>query len=146
MWIVIHSLLWNGEVSNYQDIGLSLLSPGKSRKVNPNTVLVYNWAIPGVDVPLSTSSDNSDSASSKISAGAESSDPLEADSRFTFDSLSELSFTKIWNYFTDPNPSTRNLYLNIGFVNKQKLLLRMISFNFRLWAHIFCGYFQHSWA
>ena len=31
MWIVIHSLLWNGEVSNYQDIGLSLLSPGKTR-------------------------------------------------------------------------------------------------------------------
>ena len=25
--------------------------------------------------------------------------------------------TKLWNFFTDPNPSTRNLYLNIGFVS-----------------------------
>jgi len=109
MWIVIHSLLWNGEVSNYQDIGLSLLSPG-------------------VDVPLSSSSDSSDSPSSKISTGSESSDLQESDSRFTFDSLSELSFTKIWNYFTDPNPSTRNLYLNIGFALGSHLLWILPTF------------------
>ena len=27
------------------------------------------------------------------------------------------SQTKLWNFFSDPNPSTRNLYLNIGFVS-----------------------------
>ena len=38
-----------------------------------------------------------------------------ASSRLSLSSLSELSSTKIWNFFTDPNTSTRNLLLNIGF-------------------------------
>jgi len=44
------------------------------------------------------------------------SEPEEKNSRlFSLESFSELSATKLWNFFTDPNPSTRNLYLNIGF-------------------------------
>ena len=38
-----------------------------------------------------------------------------------------LSKTKLWNFFTDPNPSTRNLYLNIGFVSIPDDTLRMVS-------------------
>merc|ERR1719480_740207 len=30
MWIVIHSLIWDGKVSNLQDITTSLLSPGQT--------------------------------------------------------------------------------------------------------------------
>jgi len=96
MWVVIHSLVWDGKISNYQDMALSLLSPG-------------------VDVQLSTPSDKS-------------SESPPASSRFTLDSLSELSFVKIWNYFTDPNPSTRNLYLNIGFALGSQLLWILPSF------------------
>jgi len=82
MWIVIHSLIWDGKVSNLQDITASLLSPGQD-------ILLSN--------PTRKSS-------------------VSPSSRFSLDSLSELSFVKLWNFFTDPNPSTRNLFLNIGFV------------------------------
>jgi len=75
MWAVVHWIIWDGKVSNSQDIVASVLSPG---------------------VPVQLS------------------DPDQT-SRLSFTSLSELSPTKLWNFFTDPNPSTRNLYLNIGF-------------------------------
>jgi len=78
-WFVIHSIIWDGEVSNVQDITASLLSPG-------------------VEVELSNPS--------RVSS---------ASSRLTFDSLLELSPTKMWNFFANPNTSTRNLFLNIGF-------------------------------
>merc|ERR1719153_1648019 len=78
MWIVIHSLIWDGEVSNLQDITASILSPGQK-------------------VALSNTS------------------PTSASSRLTLNSLSELSPTKMWNFFANPNTSTRNLFLNIGF-------------------------------
>jgi hypothetical protein len=78
MWIVIHSLIWDGEVSNIQDITASLLSPGQA-------------------VPLSNPS------------------ATFASSRLSLSSLSELSPVKMWNFFTNPNTSTRNLFLNIGF-------------------------------
>jgi len=81
MWIVVHSLIWDGKVSNLQDITASILSPGQ-------------------EVALSNPTRKSSASPS---------------SRFSVDSLSELSFVKLWNFFTDPNPSTRNLFLNIGF-------------------------------
>jgi len=78
MWILIHSLIWDGEVSNLQDITASILSPGQK-------------------VALSNTS------------------PTSASSRLTLNSLSELNPTKMWNFFANPNTSTRNLFLNIGF-------------------------------
>ena len=94
MWIVIHSLIWNGKVSNLQDITTSLLSPGMYYEVFYFSNIFY---FPGQTVPLSN--------------------PTSVSSRLSLDSLSELSFVKLWNFFTDPNPSTRNLFLNIGFVS-----------------------------
>merc|ERR1711936_534140 len=91
--------MWDGKISNYQDLALNILSPG-------------------LDIPLSTPSEKSSESSSKEASELDldaSTDLQPASSRFTFDSLSELSFVKIWNYFTNANPSTRNLYLNIGF-------------------------------
>jgi len=109
MWFAIHSLVWDGKVSSYEDIVLSLLSPG-------------------IDVPLSTPSRESvDTPSSKVES-SESLEQHQVASRFTLDSLSELSTTKIWNYFTDPNPSTRNLYLNIGFAMGSHLLWILPTF------------------
>jgi len=72
---------------------------------------VVHWVI--WDGKVSTSQDI---LSSLLSPGipVELSDPDQT-SRLSFTSLSELSPTKLWNFFTDPNPSTRNLYLNIGF-------------------------------
>eukprot|EP00090_Calanus_glacialis_P018285 TRINITY_DN28370_c0_g1_i1.p1 TRINITY_DN28370_c0_g1~~TRINITY_DN28370_c0_g1_i1.p1 ORF type:complete len:214 (+),score=45.99 TRINITY_DN28370_c0_g1_i1:78-644(+) len=84
---------------------------------------------PGIDVTLSEpTSKSSESPSRKASETSEPSDTQLASSRFTLDSLSELSFTKIWNYFTDPNPSTRNLYLNIGFALGSHLLWILPTF------------------
>jgi len=72
---------------------------------------VVHWVI--WDGKVSTSQDI---LSSLLSPGipVELSNPDQT-SRLSFTSLSELSPTKLWNFFTDPNPSTRNLYLNIGF-------------------------------
>ena len=114
MWIVIHSLIWDGKISNYEDMALSLLSPGCFHLFSKHRIL-YNFCS-GIDVPLSEPSRESLESPSRESSSDESSESQSAASRFTLDSLSELSFVKIWNYFTDPNPSTRNLYLNIGFV------------------------------
>jgi len=88
MWAVVHWLLWDGTVSNNQDIISSILSPG-------------------VDVQLSQESETS---------------------RFGLQSISELSPTKLWNFFTDPNPSTRNLYLNIGFAAGSHILWILPTF------------------
>lgn len=85
LWMGIHSLIWDGRVSNLQDIATSLLSPGFP---------------------------------SELTARIE--DP--ADSRLSLSSLQELSAVKLWNFFADPNPSTRNLYLNIGWALSQQLL------------------------
>jgi len=82
MWLVIHTIIWDGQVSNLQDISASLLSPGKK-------------------VELTNSYDTS---------------------RLSFDSLSEVSLVKLWNFFADSNPSTRNLYLSFGFGLAQQLL------------------------
>lgn len=63
-------------------------------KVANNQDIISSILSPGVNVQLSEGSQTS---------------------RLGIQSISELSPTKLWNFFTDPNPSTRNLYLNIGF-------------------------------
>ena len=128
MWVVIHSLVWDGKISNFQDLALSLLSPGMVQVSVKTQYLTYNT---GMDVQLSTPAEKS----------AESSPP--ASSRLTLDSLTELSFVRIWNYFTDPNPSTRNLYLNIGFVNMTRCCSYNDMINSRLLALNCSGYFLH---
>jgi len=100
LWAGIHTLFWDGEVSTTQDIMASLLSPG-------------------VAVELSTP------ARSSLPLAAS---PNSAEERFTFNSLSELSATKLWNFFADPNPSTRNLYLNIGWALAQQILWILPTF------------------
>lgn len=72
---------------------------------------VVHWLI--WDGKVSTSQDI---VSSLLSPGisVELSDPDQT-SRLSFSSLSKLSPVDLWNFFADPNPSTRNLYLNIGF-------------------------------
>jgi len=91
LWMGIHSLIWDGKVTNLQDITTSLLTPGFQ---------------------------------SELTARIE--DP--ADSRLSLSSLQELSAVKLWNFFADPNPSTRNLYLNIGWALAQQLLWILPTF------------------
>ena len=88
MWVVVHSLVWDGAVSNTGDILASLTSP-------------------------LTKADLSSQPTGSLTE------------RLTFNSINELSLTKLWNFFADPNPSTRNLFLNVGWVGFHFTLLRL---------------------
>ena len=85
MWVVLHSLVWDGAVSSTGDILASLTSP-----------------LSKADLSRQTTGSLTE--------------------RLTFNSINELSLTKLWNFFADPNPSTRNLFLNVGWVG---FLLRL---------------------
>jgi len=49
-------------------------------------------------------------------------------SRLNLNSLSELSTTKLWNFFTNPDTSTRNLYLSMGFAIGAQILWILPTF------------------
>jgi len=46
----------------------------------------------------------------------------DRNSRLSLQSLNEISFVKLWNFFASPDASTRNLYLSFGFTMAQQLL------------------------
>lgn len=75
------------------------------------------WAVVHYLIWDGKASTKEDVIASILSPGVqvELSEPDKNSRLFSLESFSELSATKLWNFFTDPNPSTRNLYLNIGF-------------------------------
>ena len=101
LWIILHFLLWDGRVNTMEDLTASLLSPGVK-----------------VDLP------------SHQDLGVTREDVEEEDPFFEFErvglgsspsakdntQLSQISLERLWNFLSNPDTSTRNLYTNVLYV------------------------------
>jgi len=103
MWIVLHSIFWDGNAANTEDVVDSLLTPGVKISLKGNTT--------------DTSRDGS------IRRLDQAQDRVSLDSVDTLvESFSNLSFQKFWNFFANTDTSTRNLFLNLGFASFSHLM------------------------
>ena len=101
MWVALHFLLWDGRVNTMEDLTVSLQSPGIK-----------------VDLP------------SHAGLSGKTSKAQEEDPYFEFENvglsslpaskdntqLSQISLERLWNFLSNPDTSTRNLYTNIFYV------------------------------
>jgi len=102
MWIVLHSIFWDGNAANREDIKDSLLSPGVRIRLKGNSTDTDGNNRRRVDRPK---------------------DRVSVDAVDTFvESFTNLSFVKFWNFFANPDTSTRNLFLNLGFASFTHLM------------------------
>ena len=52
--------------------------------------------------------------------------PDKIEDRLLLDSLDEISYNGLFNFFSDPNPSFRNLIMNTGFVSNANSFLEIV--------------------
>ena len=111
-WIIMHTLFWDGKLSRDADVPLpirifaNLFNAGEEN--NNNLVSRH-------DDPFQTKWTDETAQ-----------DP--AQDRLNFDSLDEISYNGLFNFFADPNPSFRNLIMNTGFVTFQLILWFLPTF------------------
>ena len=105
MWVGLHFLLWDGRVNTMEDLTASLQSPGIK-----------------VDLPSH--------AGLSVKTSKQEGKVEEQDSYFEFENvglgspastkdntqLSQISLERLWNFLSNPDTSTRNLYTNIFYV------------------------------
>ena len=112
MWIIIHTIWWDGTVTNVDQVWSSLLSPGTSETLKYlDQSCTINIRSLGIANPISRASEIVESGYSSIE-------------RISQTFPAEVDVVKLWNFFANPDTSTRNLYLTIGFVSQSPFLIQ----------------------
>lgn len=120
MWVIIHGVLWAGRLSRAEDLPFPF--DILSSMVNP----ISRTTVDGIHAKtgLTYDTDFKDYEDYVNSLhGAQ-------DKTVNLESINELDINAIINFFSDPNPSFRNLIMNTGFVsNEQPIHLIDCTFN-----------------
>jgi len=126
MWIVLHAVFWDGPASTIQDVLDSLQSPGV--KVELSSEEAKRRSDQKYQKPYPEAYYQTHYSEGQFSNQDNAQDRVDAVNTLINSFRNELSPVKFWNFFADPDKSTRNLWLNIGFTAGSHLMYILPTF------------------
>ena len=103
MWVGLHFLLWDGRVNTMEDLSASLFSPGV------RVDLPSHQQLNGEIRKVLEAEDDPYFEFENVGLGSPASTKDNTQ-------LSQISLERLWNFLSNPDTSTRNLYTNIFYV------------------------------
>ena len=94
MWIIIHSLVWNGEISRADDLGFPFN--------------LFSTFLSGGPIAKTAEPKEDDISLPELPLENRVTDPISM--------LSEISLNDLYNFLFDPETAAANLFISAGFV------------------------------